>query len=44
MIDSMWKSHHGLLKALGKFLLTHGPEHYINLALVFLGAYGPKIQ
>lgn len=44
MYNCMWKNHHGILSVLMKFLHTHSPENYINLAFLFRGTYGPKIQ
>lgn len=44
MYDCMWKNHHGLLSVLMKFLHIHSPENDINLAFLFRGACGPKIQ
>lgn len=44
MYDSMWKNHHGFLKATYEIPI-HSSENYINLsALVFLEANGPRIQ
>lgn len=43
MYASLWKKYHGLLKSTYE-IPVYSPENYINLALVFLGANGPKVQ